>query len=81
LALIALLFFLVSISGGDATMNPKVVEQTGFTVIGIAARTSNAKEMTADGMIGKQWGRFFQDGILGKIPNKADQSIVAVYTD
>ena len=62
-------------------MTPRVVQQAGFTVIGIAVRTSNAKEMTADGVIGKQWGRFYQNGILDKIPNKADQSIVAVYTD
>ena len=62
-------------------MNPKVVQQDGFTVVGIAARTSNAKEMTADGIIGKQWMRVFQEGLIGKIPNKADASIVAVYTD
>jgi predicted transcriptional regulator YdeE len=60
---------------------PKIVEHEGFTVIGISARTSNAKEMTPDGMIGKQWGRLFQEGLLSKIPNKADQNIVAVYTD
>jgi predicted transcriptional regulator YdeE len=65
---------------GEA-MNPKVVEQDGFTVIGIAARTSNAKAMTPDGVIGKQWMRIFQEGVLGKIPNKADASIIAVYTD
>jgi CubicO group peptidase (beta-lactamase class C family)/predicted transcriptional regulator YdeE len=65
---------------GEA-MNPKVVERDGFTVIGITARTTNAKEMTPDGVIGKQWMRIFQEGVLGKIPNKADASIVAVYTD
>ncbi len=65
---------------GEA-MNPKVVEQDGFTVVGIATRTTNAKEMTADGVIGKQWMRLFQEGLIGKIPNKADSSIVAVYTD
>jgi predicted transcriptional regulator YdeE len=64
-------------AGGEA----KVVEQPGFTVIGIAARTTNAREMTADGVIGKQWGRLMQEGVLTTIPNKADQSIVAVYTD
>lgn len=62
-------------------MNPKIVQQKEFTVIGIAARTSNAREMTADGIIGKQWGRLTQEGLLEKIPNKADLSIVAVYTD
>ena len=62
-------------------MNPKVVQQSAFTVVGIAVRTSNAREMTADGLIGKQWARLMQEGLLGKIPNKADKSMVAVYTD
>ena len=66
---------------GDSAMNPKVVTKPEFTVIGIAARTSNAKEMTADGVIGKQWARLMQEGLLAKIPNKADGAIVAVYTD
>jgi predicted transcriptional regulator YdeE len=62
-------------------MTPRVVEQSGFSVIGIAVRTSNAKEMTADGVIGKQWARLYQEGVLDKIANKADQSIIAMYTD
>lgn len=66
---------------GDTQMNSRVVQQDGFTVIGIAARTNNAREATADGVIGKQWARFMQEGVLGKIPNKLDHSIVAVYTD
>ncbi len=66
--------------GGQA-MDPKVLEKDGFTVVGIAARTSNAREMTADGVIGKQWGRLMQEGLLAKIPNKADQNIIAAYTD
>jgi len=64
-----------------AVMEAKVVDQPGFTVVGITARTRNAKEMTADGVIGKLWARFMQEGISGKIPNKVDSSIVAVYTD
>ena len=62
-------------------MDPKIVQQDGFTVIGISARTNNAKEMTAEGVIGKMWGRLMQEGLLAKIPNKADPDIVAVYTD
>jgi predicted transcriptional regulator YdeE len=62
-------------------MNSKVVQQTAFTVIGISARTSNAREMTAEGVIGKSWRRLMQEGLLNKIPNKADNKIVAVYTD
>jgi len=63
------------------SMSPKIVEQPEFMVAGIAARTSNAKEMTADGVIGKQWARLMHEDVLAKIPNKADASIVAVYTD
>lgn len=66
---------------GEDAMSPKVVNESSFTVIGIAARTSNAREMTAEGVIGKQWGRFMQEGLLAKIPHKADSSVVAVYTD
>ena len=70
---------LKKLKGG--AMDPKVVEQKEFMVAGIAIRTSNAKEMTAEGVIGKQWGRLMQEGLFEKIPNKADRSIIAVYTD
>jgi predicted transcriptional regulator YdeE len=66
---------------GDQAMNPKVVAKEGFTVIGISARTSNAKEVTEEGVIGKMWARLFQEGVLAKIPNKADPNIVVVYSD
>lgn len=72
---------LKKLKGDGSAMNPKIIDHDGFTVVGISARTSNAKEMTADGIIGKQWGRFMQEGVFGKIPSKADSSIVAVYTD
>jgi len=66
---------------GDQAMNPKIVEKEGFSVIGISARTSNAKEVTEEGVIGKMWGRLFEEGGLAKIPHKADQRIIAAYTD
>ncbi|HZQ94698.1 MAG TPA: GyrI-like domain-containing protein [Candidatus Sulfotelmatobacter sp.] len=62
-------------------MTFQIVEVPGFIVAGIAARTSNAKEMTGAGVIGMQWARLMQDGVLANIPNKVDSSIVAVYTD
>jgi len=52
-----------------------------FTVIGIEGRTTNAKEATAGGIIPVQWQKFFQEGILGKIPNKTGANIYAVYAD
>lgn len=62
-------------------MNPHMVDEAGFVVIGIAARTSNAKDMTGEGIIGKQWGRFLQENLAAQIPNKVGSAIVAVYTD
>src|ERR1700751_4229701 len=75
-----LIAFLAGANLGD-TMNPNVVECGALIVVGIAARTSNAREMTAEGIIGRQWGRLMQEGLLAKIPNKADHNIIAVYTD
>jgi len=64
-----------------AGVEPRIVEQQEFSVIGIQARTSNAKEVTGGGAIPKQWDRFFKEGIADKIPNKVDSAIYAVYTD
>jgi len=52
-----------------------------FMVIGIEARTTNAKEATAAGVIPVQWQKFFQEGILDKIPSKTGANIYALYTD
>jgi predicted transcriptional regulator YdeE len=71
----------VAQTGGGSGMSPKVVQQSAFTVIGIAARTSNAKEATPDGAIGKLWSRLMQENFVGSIPNKADMNTIAVYTD
>jgi predicted transcriptional regulator YdeE len=65
----------------EAAMEPRVVEQPEFSVIGIQVRTSNAKEVTGGGAIPKQWERFFKEGIADKIPNKVDSTIYAVYTN
>ena len=62
-------------------MIPQIVEQTGFTVVGIAIRTSNANEMSGKGVIPQQWDRFMNERLLGNIPNKVDPNILAVYTD
>jgi predicted transcriptional regulator YdeE len=61
------------------TMSPKIVELDGFTLIGIEARTNNLASGRA--VISEHWGRFFQEGILDRIPNKLDSSIYALYTD
>lgn len=65
----------------ESSMNPKVADEAGFNVIGIAERTTNAQEMSGNGVIGKQWGHFTQDNVFGQIPNRADTSTIAVITD
>ena len=65
----------------ESVMKPRVVEESGFTVVGIEVRTSNPKEMSPEGVIGKQWARFMQENLAARIPNKADSSVVAVYSD
>lgn len=80
-AVVSLSSFQVSNNSKGNVMNPKVVEEAGFSVIGIAERTTNAREMSGEGVIGKQWGRFMQESLLAQIPNKADTSIIAVITD
>jgi predicted transcriptional regulator YdeE len=62
-------------------MEPGIVELQEFSVIGIQVRTNNAKEVTGDGAIPKQWASFFKDGIAHKIPHKVDSTIYAVYTN
>ena len=52
-----------------------------FTIIGIAARTNNTKEMSGEGVIADQWERVMAGGIIEQIPNRADANILAMYTD
>ncbi|HKW18608.1 MAG TPA: GyrI-like domain-containing protein [Terriglobales bacterium] len=59
----------------------RTIEISGFSVIGIEARTDNAKEATAEGIIGRQWHRFIAAGMAERIPDKAGQNLYAVYSD
>jgi predicted transcriptional regulator YdeE len=61
-------------------MTVKIVEHEGFDVVGIEARTDNAKEMSGQGVIGQQWGRFMSEGVPEKISNKDGDTIYALYT-
>ena len=65
----------------SAQLTPKIVHETGFSVVGISTRTTNAEEMSGKGVIAKQWDRFMKERLLGKIPNKADSNILVIYTD
>lgn len=76
----AALLGLLSLATG-AAVEPRILEQPEFSVIGIRVRTSNAKQVTGGGAIPKQWDRFFREGIADKIPNKVGSTIYAIYTN
>jgi predicted transcriptional regulator YdeE len=63
------------------TPKTPVIHQDAFFIIGIEARTNAAKEASSQGVIPQQWQKFFEEGVLQKIPNKADQNIYVAYTD
>ncbi len=50
-------------------------------MIGIETRTNNTQEADGNGAIPKQWQRLFMENLLNRIPDRVDQSIVAVYTE
>lgn len=77
---LAVLIALTSFLWGGMTQT-NTVDQKEFTIIGISARTTNAQEAAGNGVIPKQWDKFYKETILDKIPNKADSAIYVVYTD
>ena len=64
----------------DAESVIKQTNVTPFTIIGIAARTDNAKE-SANGIIPKQWQKFFSEGTPAKIPNTTGPIFYGIYSD
>jgi predicted transcriptional regulator YdeE len=69
----------VAFAGVDVT--PRIVDHEAFQVVGIEASTNNAKESGPDAIIGKLWRQFLSESLLNRIPDRVDQSIIAVYTD
>jgi predicted transcriptional regulator YdeE len=82
IALIALtLMCAVCVAFAEVGLTPRIVYQESFQVVGIDASTNNQKESGPDAIIGKLWQQFLSEGLLNKIPDRVDQSIIAVYTD
>ena len=71
----------VRATAAQDALKPKLTDPSGFEVIGIEARTNNSQESTGGGAIPKQWQRLFMENLLGRIPDRIDQSIVAVYSN
>ncbi len=62
-------------------MDAPKVHNESFEVVGIEARTTNAQEMSGKGMIPKLWGRFMQENLLEKIPNRVGSDVIVLNTD
>lgn len=58
----------------------KTENDPGFSVIGVAVRTTNEKERGGNGEIPKLWQRVMQEDLIDKIPNRADPHLVVVNT-
>lgn len=52
----------------------------GFKIIGISIRTTNQNNK-AQQDLGNLWGQFFAEAVFDKIPNKASNNILSIYTD
>jgi len=51
-----------------------------FYVLGIAVRTTNENGQAGID-IPALWSRFISEGIMGKIPDKADNTVYSIYTE
>ena len=58
----------------------KTISKGPFDVIGISLRADNTDPAVGE-KIGEHWQRFFSDGTPGRIPGRADEAFIAVYTD
>ena len=63
------------------TEEPVKVHVEEFLVMGIAARTTNEREMSGKGAIGELWATFLKNNFVERIPGRLDNRIVAVYSD
>ncbi len=57
-----------------------VIQTAVVMVIGIACRTSNDPS-AAPQDIPKHWQRFYTEGVVERIPNKASADVIALYCD
>ena len=78
---ILIVVFAVYAAFAGVSLTPQIVYQESFQVVGIEASTNNAKESGPDAIIGKLWQQFLGQNLLKQIPDRVDQSIIAVYTD
>lgn len=61
-------------------MNYENITIEGFSIIGIAIRTTNQNGQSQKD-IAELWGRFMGQGLIAQIPNKANNEIYCMYTE
>ena len=61
-------------------MDYKVENLNEFQVVGISVRTTNENDQSLKD-IGALWNKFYFDNIMGKISQKENEEIIALYTD
>lgn len=74
----------VCFSGLPGTAQNLVMEKLhvdAFNVVGVSVRTTNAAEASGNGAIGALWARLRDEALLNRIQHRADDHIVAVYSD
>ena len=57
-----------------------ILQKPPLMIVGISCRTSNAPEAGPQD-IPRLWGRFYNEDIMNKIPNKASHEVIALYCD
>ncbi|MDQ2841409.1 MAG: GyrI-like domain-containing protein [Acidobacteriota bacterium] len=62
-------------------MTPSNTQVDSFEVVGIEVRTTNAREMTAQGSIPKLWDRVMKEGLLQEIPNRDGPDVIVLNTN
>ena len=60
---------------------PVVMNKESFQIVGISARTSNANEITSQAKIPQLWTDFYQQDVVGQIPNPVNQVTYGLYSD
>jgi predicted transcriptional regulator YdeE len=55
--------------------------ESGFTVVGLWVRTTNAKEAGGAGLIPQLWQRVMEEGLVENVPHRVDNNLTVVYTN
>lgn len=65
-----------------ASVLSQIVTKAAFHMIGVSARTTNAKEITSEGKIPGLWSKYIEQNIAQKIPQLVQpQQTIGLYSD